>query len=75
MHLRKQFEEWYANEVSKQGPDLQAVSLSLLLLREKGAKWITNAAAYISDNPQIVINGNIIVYYKLQNEVGIDKKY
>ena len=39
------------------GFDLQAVSLSLPHLRKEGAKWLTNAASYISDNPQIVVNG------------------
>jgi len=57
VHLRKIFEEWYANQVSKQGLDLQAVLLSLPHLREKGAKWLTNAASYISNNPQIIVNG------------------
>jgi len=57
VHLRKQFEEWYANEASKQGPDLQAVLLSLSHLREEGAKWLINAASYISNNPQIVVTG------------------
>ena len=38
-------------------PGLQAVSLSLPHLREEGAKWLTNAASYISDNLQIVVNG------------------
>ena len=40
VHFRKQFEEWYANEMSKQGPDLhwQAVSLRLSHLREEGAE-------------------------------------
>jgi len=31
--------------------------LNLPHLREVGAKWVTNAASYISDNPQIVVNG------------------
>ena len=66
-HLRSQFCEWYIEQVLTQldGEDvenledleLQLINLGMPAMKELGAKWLVNAAQYISDNPQIIVNG------------------
>ena len=38
---------------------LEPVDLSLPLMKELGAKWLTEMAEYLSANPQFVVNGFI----------------
>ena len=38
---------------------LEPVALSLPLMKELGAKWLTEMAEYLSANPQFVVNGFI----------------
>ena len=38
---------------------LQPIDLSLLLLRELGAKWIVKMAGYFANNPDIIVKGFI----------------
>ena len=66
-HLRSQFNEWYTQQVVAQldGEDvenledveLQTINLGMPAMKELGAKWLVNAAQYISDNPHIIVNG------------------
>ena len=37
--------------------DLEPVSLSLLVLKELGVKWLVQTAEYFADNPQVIVNG------------------
>ena len=39
--------------------ELEPINLGLPALKEVGAKWLVDMAAYISSNPQIVVNGFI----------------
>ena len=64
--LKRRFEEWYAGKIYQQleGSDLetaglQPVDLSMPVLKEKGAEWLTEMGEYLSDNPQIIVNGFI----------------
>ena len=64
--LKRCFEEWYSEQVTKQleGRDvestqLEPVSLGLPILKESGAKWMVQMAEYFADNPQIIVNGFI----------------
>ena len=36
---------------------LQPINLGTPMLKELGAKWMVEMAAYLSENPQIVVNG------------------
>ena len=61
-YLRKEFSNWYSNEVSQQlnnseDLQLQPVKLSLSSLKTIGAKWLVGMVDYIQDNPKIVVNG------------------
>ena len=64
-YLRQQFQDWYAKQISDQlGQDmanavLEPVDLSLPLMKEPGAKWLTEMTEYLSANPQFVVNGFI----------------
>ena len=58
------FEEWYAEQNTKQpeGQDietavLQPINLGLPALKELGVKWMVEVADYYGENPQTVING------------------
>ena len=65
-YLKRQFEEWYAEEVTKQlqGKDfgeleeaeLLPIDLSMPVMKEVGAKWLVEMADYLSDKPQFVVN-------------------
>ena len=64
--LKRRFEEWYAGKIYQQleGSDLetaglQPVDLSMPVLKEKGAEWLSEMGEYLSDNPQIIVNGFI----------------
>ena len=67
--IMRQFDNWYSKQVLKQleGEDtsdlesleLQPINLSLPEMKEMGAKWLVDMASYISDNPQLVVNGFI----------------
>ena len=54
--------DWYSNQISQQLEDgtettgLKPVDLSLPVLK---AKWMHEMSQYISDNPQIIVNGFI----------------
>ena len=64
--LKTQFAEWYSKQVYPQleeedtsdcdVDELQSVNLSLLALKELGAKWLVDAAMYNRNNPQMIVN-------------------
>ncbi len=62
----RRFEEWYAAEVTKQLQDVELdieeiesipVDLSFARVKELSAQWLVDMVEYISDNPNIVVNG------------------
>ena len=60
--LKRQFEEWYAENLSEQLSDdidgsLQPINLGLPVLKELGARWMVEMADYFMANPKIVVNG------------------
>ena len=62
--FKKKFDEWYTDQIMQQihGQDveeveLQPVDLSLAALRDLGGQWLVEMSEYISDNPQIIVNG------------------
>ena len=61
--LKRKFEAWYSEEITKQihGKDIDSVELEpiklcLASLKELGAKWLVEMAKDISDNPQFIVN-------------------
>ena len=61
--LKREFEQWYAEQVMRQlkGQDidsagLQEINLGLPVLKEVAAKWLVNTAEYITENPQFIVN-------------------
>ena len=66
--LKRQFDEWYSQQVLAQLEDdtsnleeleIQPFNFGLPELKEIGAKWLVDTATYISDNPQMMVNGFI----------------
>ena len=62
--LRRKFEEWYATKLMSQLEEsdignVQPINLGLPILKECGAQWLVEAADYISENPQMIVNGFI----------------
>ena len=62
--LRHKFEEWYATNLISQLKesnleDIQPIDLGLPVLKNCGARWLVEAAEYISNNPQIIVKGFI----------------
>ena len=63
--LKRKFEQWYADEVTKQlqgAEDIEAVEIQPFDMRSAAmkvltAKWLVEMWEYISENPQIVVNG------------------
>ena len=62
--LKRKFEDWYSNEIMKQlkwreieSAELQPINLGMPVLKELGARWILEMAAYFGENPQIIVNG------------------
>ena len=60
--LRSSFQQWYAQQVSKQlqqGKNLEDVNVDMRLsvVKELQAKWMVSAYDYLHANPQIGING------------------
>ena len=66
-HLKQQFNQWYSEQVLTQlgevgdmeELEIQPIDLSMSAMKEVSAKWLVNAANYISDNPGIIVNGFI----------------
>ena len=63
-YLWQQFQDWYSKKISEQleGQDmanvmLEPVDLSLPIMIELGAKWLTDVGEYLASNPQFIVNG------------------
>ena len=62
--LKRQFEDWYPGEITKQlegndigSVDLQPISLGLTVIKELGARWLVEMVEYFAENPQTIVNG------------------
>ena len=65
--LRRRFEDWYSQQITKQlqgskieSVDLQPINLGLSVLKELEARWMVEMAEYFADNPQIIVNGFVM---------------
>lgn len=62
--LKRQFKHWYSDKVMSQlqgisdveSAEIQPVNLCMAV-KETSAHWLVEMAAYIADNPQIIVNG------------------
>ena len=55
-NLRKQFQNWYSSQVSKDTV-MRPVDLCMSLVKPLGATWLMNTFDDIKANPSIIING------------------
>ena len=63
--LKRKFERWYSDEVTKQlqgasdveSAQIQPVDLCVAAVKELTAEWLVEMAEYIASNPQFVVNG------------------
>ncbi len=61
--LKKQFENWYAEELKEKidavddFDEIEPVDLSTARMKCVGARWLVKLYDYLSDNPQIIVNG------------------
>lgn len=58
--IRKQFQQWYADEVCKQlekGKEFKAVDLKMAIVKPLSVKWLTGLYQYLRSNPDIIVNG------------------
>ena len=67
--LNGKFEEWYSRQVVSQlqghstsdiqSLEIQPIDLSLARLKDVSAQWLVDLVDYLSNNPQIIVNGFI----------------
>ena len=62
--LRSEFQKWYANEIGLQlttasNEELEPVDLSTAKMKSVGAQWLVRLDEYISESPDIIVNGFI----------------
>ena len=66
--IKRQFNQWYTDQVMKQleerdddlqEAEIQPIEMGMPLMKEISAKWLVDMAQYLSDNPQIIVNGFI----------------
>ena len=59
--LRKQLQEWYAQEICEQLRDpptqVDSVDLRLNVVKPLGARWMIKIYDYMKSNPEIIRNG------------------
>ena len=63
--LKRRFEQWYSDEVTKQlegvedieSVEVQPVDMCSAAMKVLTAKWLVEMGEYLSENPQIVVNG------------------
>ena len=63
--LKRRFEQWYSDEVTKQlegiedieSIEVQPVDMCSAAMKVLTAKWLVEMGEYLSENPQIVVNG------------------
>ena len=55
--LKKEFHQWYSDEVSAQGEQYNVVKLPLSVMKPLGAKWLMKAFDHIQSHPKMIMNG------------------
>ena len=63
--LKRKFEQWYSEEVTKQlegvseieSAELQPLDFSMAVVKELTAKWLVEMVEYLADNPQFIVRG------------------
>ena len=70
-YLRRQFQQWYSDQIFKQmedGTDGKIVDLAMSIVKPLGATWLIGlySASYMKANPDIIINGfkNAGIYFE-----------
>ena len=65
-YLRRMFQRWYSEQImeriEEEGVDateITPIKLGMPILKELGAKWISEMGEYISDHPSIIVKGFI----------------
>ena len=59
-YLRRQFQDWYSEQISKQLHKTNAIApvdLKLSIVKPLGAKWMMGLYDYMKSKPEIIING------------------
>jgi len=54
--LRKEFHQWYSNEVGAQGDQYKPVQMPLSVMKPLGTTWLKNAFDHIQSHPDLVKN-------------------
>ena len=61
--LRSQFQDWYSEQVTKQlstgNEELEPVDLPAAKMKSIGGQWLVRLVEYLSENPNIIVNGFI----------------
>ena len=62
--LRGEFQRWYCDEITRQmletdSDELQPVDLSTARMKCLGAQWLVKMTEYLSNSPDIIVNGFI----------------
>ena len=76
--LQSQFQNWYANEVSKQyyevtpdaESDIQPIDLSTPRMKCFGGQWLVKLFEYLSNNPTIINNGFLAAHIPQSIDAG-----
>lgn len=63
--LKRKFESWYSDEVTKQlqgisdieSAELEPINISFSAMKVLTAKWLVEMVDFLADNPQFVVNG------------------
>ncbi len=59
-YLRRQFQQWYSDQVCTQLESksaVKSVSLQMSVVKPLGAKWLIGLYEYFQSKPDIIING------------------
>lgn len=59
-YLRRQFQQWYSDQVCNQlnkKESVNPVSLQMAVVKPLGAKWLIGLYEYFKSKPDIIING------------------
>ena len=80
--LKRKFEQWYSEEVTKQlegvseieSAELQPLDFSMAVVKELTAKWLVEMVEYLADNPQFIVRGfkRAGILDALDDHAGVD---
>ena len=55
--LKKEFHQWYSDEISAQGEQYTPIKLPLSVMKPLGAKWLMKSFDHIQSHPTMIKNG------------------